>query len=216
MFKPLASGRHSPLVRQGRSRKSGLALAASVGAALLLLVLGGGAGFYWASPYFKSELLMERFGNRSLTSQASDDDLAMLGRALYNHMDSVVPTVQQEGQGNLIERLGVAALAEIRRQAVLQVVSKLSTREGMDSVVYGWQRLQDRRVTLDRGYVSFPDRFSLVMRDAASGEPLTELVLVRENFGNWALEAVVPHWLGIAGADLVGGVIGGVLNGLPR
>jgi len=140
----------------------------------------------------------------------------MLGRALYNHMDSVVPAVQQEGQGNLMERLGIAALVEIRRQAISKAVNTLSTREGMDSVIYGWQQLGDRRVTIERGYVSFPDRFSLVMRDAATGQPLTELVLVRESFGSWALEAVVPHWFGVAGADLLRGVIGGVLDGLLR
>jgi hypothetical protein len=203
------------MARHGAKKWPELALAVLAAAATVLLLLGGGAVFYWASPYFESESLMERFGNRSLTSQASEGDLAMLGRALHNYIDTIVPAVQQDEQGNLVERLGVAALTEFR-QAVLRAVERLSTREGMDSVIYGWQQLQDRRVTLERGYVSFPNRFSLVMRDAATGEPLTELVLVRQSFRSWTLNAVVPHWLGTAGEDLLRSLIGEVLNSLPK
>lgn len=215
IFRPQTSGRATSMGRHGVKKTPVLALAGVAVAAFLVVLLGMGV-MYLASPYLESKSLMERFGNRALTSQASEGDLTLLVHALHNHMDSVVPAVQQQGPGSMMERLGFAALAEIRQQAISRAVNRLSTRDGMDAVIYGWQQLRDRRVTLERGYVSFPDKFSLIMRDATTGDPLTELVLVRVGFGSWALEAIVPHWVDIAGEDLVRGVIGEAFNELAR
>ena len=168
--------------------------------ALLVIVLGA---LYYSSPYFATDPVVARLANKTLSAAATDGEMRSISANLYTALDQVVPGGQSDQPTSVLAQVSRAVVQEVRGQLLAEASRRMSSREGIDLAVYGWQGFAEHRVTLQRQYLEFPGLFSVVMVDATDGLPLTELVFSRSGFGDWNMVAVRPHWMRSQGAAIL-------------
>jgi hypothetical protein len=164
------------------------------GGLLVLLTIIVGV-LYCSTPYFATDAAMARLADKSLSTTASEGELQTIASNLYAALDQIVPGGQSDQPESVLAQVGRVVMQEVRGQLLAEASRRLASREGLDLALYGWQKVSDRRVTVQRQYLEFPSVFSVVMADATDGTALTELVFVRSGFGGWNLVAVRPHWM---------------------
>ena len=160
--------------------------------ALAGIVIGA---VYYASPFSATDTAVARLAGKTLAETASEVELQAISSNLYAALDQVIPGGQSDQPESVIARVGKAVAQEVRGQLLTEATRRLASRDGINLALYGWQNISDRRVTVQRDYLEFPDLFSVVMVDAVDGTTLTELVFLRSGFGDWTLVAVRPHWM---------------------
>lgn len=171
------------------------------GASLLLAIIVG--ALYYSSPYLATDAAVARFANKTLSTTTSDDELQAIASNLYAALDQIVPGGQGTQPESVLAQVGRAVVQEVRGQLLTEVSRRLASREGIDLALYGWQKISDRQVVIQRRYSEFPSLFSVVMVDALDSTTLSELVFLRSGFGDWGLIAVRPHWMRNQGTEIL-------------